>query len=529
MTSTACVISHLSLELNQGPLFQDLNFQLPLKQFSALIGRNGQGKSLLLSRLAENPDLAVPFRGDVHWQVDYATLSQLQRISGQSIADALGVTALAQCFARIEQGLGEVDDFNQVEGLWHLPAQWQQMLSNALLPTELDFPIAQLSEGQKTKLALCQRFQLKDHYLLLDEPSNHLDHAGRQWLIQQILQHPMGCLVVSHDRELLQHAEQIYHLDAQSIQRHSGNYADYMQQHQRELNALQQRVAQDKRELKQTQLQQQQSMAKAASRQQTGEKIRKSGSQAKILLDFKKEQAQHSSAGLATQFHKQLQSATASLAEHQQQLDKTKAQRFELGFARSAHQGEILRLTRLTLPHIATQSIDFALSVGEKLHLVGANGIGKSSLLQLIHHQLPPAKGEIFKATASLYLDQRFSFLNTEQNAIDNLSRLHPALTELEYRRLLGQLRLKGDKGLLPLKYLSGGEQLKVALLAISQMSADIGLLLLDEPENHLDIESRQLLADAIAVFPGTVILVSHDRHFVAECGIEQSYEILSY
>lgn len=525
MTQSACVISQLSLDIHHHCLFKDLTFQLELKQASALIGRNGQGKSLLLALLAQQK-LNFAYRGEIHWHSPYAYLPQLNRLTGQSIADALEITELADCFSRIEHGDASADDFAQVDGNWHLPQQWQLMLESAQLPTDLNFQLQHLSEGQKTKLALCRLFQLKDHYLLLDEPSNHLDHASRQWLIEQITQHPAGCLLVSHDRALLQHVQHIYALNQHGLQHYGGNYADYLQQHHNQVHALQRRVEQDKRDVKQMKQQQHETLMKAEKRKQAGNKIRSSGSQAKVLLDFKKEQAQQSAASLSKQFDKQLQQNTHSLQHNQQQLEIVKAQRFELQFTATAQHGEILRLNQVRLPLLKTEPIHFALAAGEKIQLSGANGVGKSTLLKLIQTKSKPAQGELYLGVASLYLDQNFSVLNQEQSAIENLLRLSPESTELEYRRLLGQLRLRGDKALLPLHCLSGGEQLKVALLAIRQLSAKIQLLLLDEPENHLDIESRSLLAEAIRAYPGSVILVSHDKSFVEECGIDQSYSI---
>lgn len=536
MPQTACVISQLSVVLDhdsnfQHPIFQDLNFELRAQQFSALTGRNGQGKSLLLSVLVQPAERQIQYQGSIQWHAPCARLAQLNRLEGNTIADALGISQQYQCFQRIESGTASAEDFDQVEACWHLPQQWQQQLESAQLPTALDFPIAHLSEGQKTKLALSRLFQLKDHYLLLDEPSNHLDQAGRDWLTQQIQQHPMGCLVVSHDRALLQHAQHIYHLSPQGLQYHRGDYAGFSQRQQTELQALQQRVTQQKRELSQHKARQQQALTKAATRLQAGQKIRKSGSQAKVLLDFNKEQAQHSASGAAKQFTRQLQHAQDNLEQQQQQLDTTKAQRFELGFHRTTQHGEILRLNQFQLIGVATQPIHFALRAGEKLHIFGQNGIGKSTLLRHLQQQsqqaLPSLHGSVYLAVECLYLDQNFSMLDPMQNAVENLCRLNPQQSELDYRRLLGQLRLRGDHSLRPVQQLSGGEQLKVALLAISQLSSSVGLLLLDEPENYLDIESRQLLAEAIRAFPGSVILVSHDLTFVAECGIEQRYDLL--
>lgn len=256
MTQQACIVSNLSLELSQHKLFDRLSFQLPLQQFSGLIGRNGQGKSLLMSILHHQQNSQLPYSGQILWQCPHQHLAQLQRVEVDTIAQALEIEDLYLCFERIQQGIASVIDYDQVENLWHLPTEWQQLLESAKLPSDLNTPIQYLSEGQKTKLALCRLFLLKDHYLLLDEPSNHLDAQGRKWLIQQIAQHPTGGLIISHDRELLAHVQSIFALNQFGLHYYGGNYALYHQQHHSQVEALSHAVQQEKRELKQLKEQQ---------------------------------------------------------------------------------------------------------------------------------------------------------------------------------------------------------------------------------------------------------------------------------
>ena len=520
MTQQACIVSNLSLELAQHKLFDQLSFQLPLQQFCGLIGRNGQGKSLLMS-LLQGQSNELAYSGQISWQCPHQHLAQLQRIQAKTIAQALDIEDLYQCFERIQQGTASFNDYDRVEHLWHLPTEWQQLLESAGLPTALDTPTQYLSEGQKTKLALCRLFLLKDHYLLLDEPSNHLDIQGRQWLIDQMAQHPTGGLMISHDRQLLSHVQGIFALNQLGLQYYGGNYALYQQQHQLQVEALSHAVQQEKRELKQLKEQQHQSQMKAQKRKKTGEKLRASGSQAPILLDAKKEQSEQSLSHLRKQQSKQLADAKDELQQKQTQLEHLKSQSFEFTQT-SGKSGEILRCQQLQLTYAKTQPIDLALTVGEKLHLIGANGTGKSTLLKTLQGLIPPLAGEIYCKVSAVYLDQNLSLLNENLSAVEYLCGIDSNLNEQQARTLLGNLQIRRDKALSPLTKLSGGERLKVALLGLKQQAVE--LLLLDEPENHLDIESRELLAQAINSFNGAVILVSHDESFVEECGIHESY-----
>ena len=231
MTQQACIISNLTLDFPQQKIFDNISFQLPLNSFSGLVGKNGQGKSLLMSILHLQKKSEVAYSGEILWQCPHQHLTQLQRIKESTIAQALNIHELYFCFERIKQGIASFLDYDQVENLWHLPAYWQQLLESASLPIELNTPIQELSEGQKTKLALCRLFLLKDHYLLLDEPSNHLDTQGRKWLIDQMSQHPTGGLIISHDRQLLDQVQGIFVLNQLRLHYYGGNYSHYQQQH----------------------------------------------------------------------------------------------------------------------------------------------------------------------------------------------------------------------------------------------------------------------------------------------------------
>ncbi|WOE43129.1 ATP-binding cassette domain-containing protein [Acinetobacter chinensis] len=529
MTQQACIISGLSLEFPTRILYQQLNFSLNKGQLSALTGRNGQGKSMLMQMLHSmnchtDPSGNHAFTaGNIHWNIPHSHLPQLHRLQAKTIADALEIKHLHDAFQRIENAVADMDDYNTVQDSWHLPALWEQQLAEAALPACLDFPVHKLSEGEKTRLALMKLFLKQDHYLLLDEPANHLDHKSRRWLLEKMRSHAPGVLLISHDVQSLDHAEQIYELSGHGLQCFQGNYSDFSELKQLHTVALEEKIAQEKRELKQLRHQQHTSLMKSQKRQSHGQALRDSGSQAKILLDYQKDQAGKSLGKLRTQQQNQMDQVQATLKDNQQQLEHVKAQRFYFPFTVTHTSREVLRVSALILPSGTRCPVSLSLRSDQKLHIRGENGSGKSTLLKLIHQK---DSATIYCAAGTVYLDQNFSFLNTELSALENLKLLSPEVSESEWRRSLGQLRLSGDKPLQPLSQLSGGEQLKVGLLAISQMLRPDHLLLLDEAENHLDIESRQLLAHAVRTYSGAVLLVSHDDCFVRDCGITESVEL---
>ena len=252
-----------------------------------------------------------------------------------------------------------------------------------------------------------------------------------------------------------------------------------------------------------------------------GQDARQSSSQAKIILDAQKERAGQKQAKLIDQQTRQFDQARKQLQEDQSHLEYVKPQQFIFQHHNSK-TGTVLHLNDIGLIHGCISPINLTITGREHIHLAGINGSGKSTLLKTIHGELAPTTGILQKSVNSLYLDQNFSFLNPQLSATENLHNINPFYSETQWRNLLGQFRLRRDKGIIPLGQLSGGEQLKVALLAISQHQKNIGLLLLDEPENHLDIESRDLLASAIRQFPGAVLLVSHDPAFVTSCAVHR-------
>ena len=525
MLLQACTIQNLTAQFNEQALFKHLNFQLFQGKISALIGANGQGKSILLSLLTNHILLPHFSTGRITWNISFSHLTQKSTNStpNQTIADALGIVDLYQAFTRIKQGTAEFSDYELTEQSWHLPAEWQKLLIDANLPTDLSFNIYKLSEGQQIKLILCRLFLLKDHYLLLDEPSNHLDQESRHWLITNIKNHPAGCLVVSHDRYLLDQIHHTFVLNSFGLTEYHCNYSKYKQLSDLKLEALQTDIKQQKSKLIELEKQKAIQLEKSAQRRKVLKKTKQLRKEPdKFILHAKKAQAQNAEAKLNTQYVSQKSLNLQTIAEKKELIEKIKPQSFCFN-TNKVKSIEILRLKDLTLPHCKLKPIHFSLFANEKIHLTGQNGIGKSTLLKVIN-QNSCSTTEFFKAAHTFYLDQNFSFLKPHLNAIENLRQFNTQLSDLNFRTELGKIRLKTDKALMPLSQLSGGEQLKVALLCISLCEKPIELLLLDEPDNHLDIDSKILFANAIHFFDGAVMLVSHDPYFVKECNITESF-----
>lgn len=518
MIPITCRFSRLSHHFDNTEVFNDISATLS-SNLTGLLGRNGQGKSVLMALLAQ----AMPASaGTIAWSQPFHWVQQTQRLQGPRIAEALGVAVWYDCFQRIESGGANDQDFSLVADLWHLPAQWGRVLQEAGLDLPLSTPITHLSGGEQTRVALCRAFLLDDHYLLLDEPSNHLDTGGRKWLATKLSAHSAGALVITHDRDLLHRVDHILELDTHGLHEYGGNYAIYRSIRDAQLAATEQQVNTLKKERSKQKHVQQQELEKTAQRRKQGEQLRRSGSQSKLLLDAKKGKAESNFGKLKQQQQQRSGELTNKLSATQSALEAIKPQTFHIA-NQTRRKSLCLHMSDLVLPYVTVPPLSITVRAGERWHIKGKNGSGKSTLLRIIAG-LEQAKTGICKVYGDcLYLDQHFSLLDGEQSALNNLQRLYPDSDEATLRTDLAGLRLRGDKALQPVKHFSGGERLKVALLAVMHGETAPDLLLLDEPDNHLDLESRLLLEQVLADYPGTLLLVSHDLSLVAGIGNSQT------
>lgn len=517
-----CHFSELSITFNDTALFQQISGTLT-QQNQGLTGINGCGKSVLMSILALRRQ---PSSGTINWLTPFYYVPQLTRLPGVTLADALGIADVRAAFRRMENGSANADDYDFLANKWDYPLRWQSLLDSAALGhLSLESPSAQLSGGEQTRLALCRAFLQQDSFLLLDEPENHLDSTGRRWLSEQLQRHPSGSLVISHDRRLLNEMQRIYELSSGGLVEYGGNYRDFSQQKERQLNALRSEEKQLQSGLRKERDELQRTLEKKAQRRRQGDRVRSSGSQSLLLLDMKKNKAEKQQSKI-TQRHERVM---ANLAE-QRSVVNEKIEHITpqmLKFAYTDEQKRVRVNTQdLRLPFGSSQPLSLTISGGEHWHIAGRNGSGKSTLLKVLTGQLAAASGRYSLHGHWRYLDQHLTLLNSALPVVEALCEFDPLVTAESWRTRLGALRIRGDKSLIPLEQLSGGEQLKVILLALTCSSPLPDILLLDEPDNHLDLDSRRLLEGVLRSYKGALLLVSHDEEFVNNCGVTQTLQL---
>ena len=518
----------ISLEWSDGTVaFKDISFSLQ-PGFHALVGANGCGKSSLVKVLAGDavqPRLEAT-SGQLHRTGSIGYVGQHELSARGSLADYLEVKPLLSALQRIAQGSVVQTDFDTVGERWTFADELKQQLEALNLWREavgFNMPVAQLSGGERTRLRLFKAFYQAPDNLILDEPSNHLDEEGRAWLLHQcqlFCAQPQRCLlVVSHDRSLLQHVESVSELNALGIQHFRGNYDDYASQVAQHRLAAERQLQAAVKHKKQLQQQVQRTKEKAEKRQAKGKGDRAKGGQAKVLLDAAKERSQHTTRTLATQMARQQEAANLNVSQAEARIATGEDTRINFANTAALKRKRLLHAEQLVLPFGASEPLTFTLGPNDKLRLCGVNGSGKSTLLKVLTGQLKAAGGKLQLNTRVHLLDQQFSLIDPGKSALDNLLGYVAGLSVTEARTALAQAGLSGHIVLHPAYQLSGGETMKLAMLMVT-LQAQPELLLFDEPDNHLDIPSKAQLASAIRTYPGALVLVSHDDHFVEAAGI---------
>ncbi|WP_152224808.1 ABC-F family ATP-binding cassette domain-containing protein [Pseudomonas sp. SCB32] len=525
MTSPFTLALHgVSFHLSSGePLLSDLNETFDDRR-TALVGRNGAGKSVLARIFAGHlqPSAGRCLRsGPAHYLP--------QRIEPQafrSVADLAGVQPLLDALARIEAGGVDPADFERLDGHWDVRARLEaELTASGLGHLQPDTPAARLSGGECTRVALLGAWLSGADWLILDEPSNHLDRAGREALREQLRRWRGGLVLVSHDRLLLDDLPRIVELSSAGLRSYAGGYGVYRDARQQEQdNALrelqrrklerdcQQRVMQEQRE-------------RQAHRQAKGRKDAKDANQAKILVDRQKERSQTSIARLSTQHGDRREQLAHGVREAFEQVRETAEVTLNAPDFTMPEQRGVLSLEVLRLPFGNAAPLDLQLTGPRRVAVIGRNGSGKSTLLKVVAGELSPASGSCQVKVRSAYLDQHLTALEPERSVLEQLQARNRVVDQSVLRMRLAQLGLPAERLDQPSGLLSGGERLKAALACEIYAEQPAQLLLLDEPDNHLDLESREALETLLRQYRGAVLVVSHDDAFLERLQLDARLE----
>lgn len=512
MTNTVSLtLQSVSYQLPDGSLlFDDLDAVFDAGP-TGLVGRNGIGKSLLARILAGElaPSAGRCLRtGSVHYLA--------QRISPQpheSVADLLGVRAALDALQRIEAGSSRAEDFDALAERWDLRQRVAQELTGlGFDDLRTDLPATRLSGGEAARVALAGAFLSGADFLILDEPSNHLDRHHRALLMQRLRSWSGGLIVVSHDRALLETMAVIVELSSLGLQRYGGGYGFYAQASARQREQAQQRLDQLKAERRREERALAEQRERQQRRQARGQRQAAEANQAPILLGRQRERSEATGGRQQLRQQQAREALSQRVREASRQIDEQSSIVLMSPQRSSASPERIALLSAAQLPHLRGE-ITLSLRRGQRIGLVGANGSGKSTLLRLLAGDIGPDGGTRELFVRSALLDQRLSLLDPQRSLLQQMNVANA--DEGVLRSRLALLGLDAGRVSLPTRLLSGGERIKAALALALYTEEPAGLLLLDEPDNHLDLASLQALETMLCQYDGTLVVVSHDMIFL--------------
>ena len=492
-------LDSVSLAFGARIILREADFSIEPGERVCLIGRNGAGKTSLLRLVTGEQD---PDDGEVQsigeiciselTQVlpedegravgefvseglsDIITLTDQYRIQSESVADANGLKALQELQTHIE-----------AHGGWHPQQQVQAICTEMELDAEQ--PMAALSGGWRRRAALARALVAKPDLLLLDEPTNHLDFATIAWLENRISAFSGAVLFITHDRAFLQRlATRIVEIDRGKLKSWPGDYKDFLRRREDALKAEREANSEFDRKLGEEE---------AWIRQ--GIKARRTRNEGRVrALESMRE-------------------------ERAQRVNPDERARVHIEEAENSGR-KVLDIKNIAFgydQHMLVQNFSLRVQRGDRIGLVGNNGVGKSTLLKLMLGEIEPSAGTIKRGVNVHlgYFDQHRRTLDLDQTVAQIVGDGREYVTlNGKPRHVVGYLRgflFTAKRALTPIKSLSGGERNRVILARLFTQAAN--LLILDEPTNDLDVETLEVLEERLQEYSGTLIVVSHDRAFL--------------
>lgn len=499
--------NHISKSFITDVILEDITFHIEEKEKVALIGMNGSGKTTLFRIICNEltPDSGEIIKSKncsigylpqhVSINSDKTVYQELLTVFDDVIQMENDIRALENKISVASQEnldilMKEYDTmrntFEQNQG-YQYESLIRGVLKGLSLSNEVyDQPISILSGGQKTRIALAKLLLQSPTVLLLDEPTNHLDIEAIEWLENFLRGYNGAVILISHDRYFLDRiVTKVVEIEHHKSKVYEGNYSYFIAQKQVDFEIEARHYANQQREIKR----QEQVIDKL--RQFNREKsIKRAMSREKQLAKVERiEKPLEPLSGMKLRLSPQIQSGSdVIIAEN---------------------------LSKSFDNHVLFENLSFQIKRGDKIALVGPNGVGKTTLFRIIMESIKPSKGSITYGSNVIigYYDQEHQNLDESCSIIEELQNSFPTLNNSYIRNVLAAFLFTDDDVFKTISSLSGGEKGRVALCKI--MLSKSNFLLLDEPTNHLDIQSKEILEEAISNYEGTVLYISHDRYFI--------------
>jgi ATPase subunit of ABC transporter with duplicated ATPase domains len=522
--SALLTLDSLALSAPDGArLFDGLTLSVG-RERRGVVGRNGSGKSTLLRAIAGE---VVPAAGSIHRSGSTGLLAQAADGS-QSVAEALGVAGEIARLRRLEVGEGSADDMAAAD--WTVEARLEAALAQAgLAAMSLDRPMAGLSGGERTRVAIARLLIDPPDLLLLDEPTNNLDADGRAAVTALLDRWRGGVMVASHDRALLERVDRIIELSPVGVTVFGGPWSAFVEARDAAVVRAKTEVARAAQALRTTERQAQDARERQDRRDKAGRAKRAKGDAPKILLGAQAERAENTAARGGRLAERQLGERAEALAEVRARVEVREPLAIDLPHVRVPPGRLLLAFDDVVVAHGGRRlfgPLSFELRGPERVAVTGPNGAGKTSLLRLVSGEAEPAFGKVRRlASRVAMLDQHVAALDPDLSILDNLRRLNPGVGENEARSVLARFAFRNRAALQPAGTLSGGERMRAGLACAFAGDAP-ELLLLDEPTNHLDLDAVAVLEAALVGYDGAILVVSHDDAFLAAIGAGRAIDL---
>lgn len=500
-------ISNGAVAFGDDVILHSIDFEIRNTEKIAIVGRNGCGKTTLLKLIsgevemekldsdesafiakAGNPEIG--YLKQIAFDDPDVTLEQEVRKCFVKMDERKA--ELARAAAELEHDYSDekvarytaMEEAFKDDGGYYYEKEYEVMIRKfGFSDDERKKPIRDFSGGQQTKIAFIKLLLSKPDILLLDEPTNHLDVTTIEWLEGYLKSYPKAVVVVSHDRMFLDNVvDVVYEIEYGTARRYPGNYTNFIARKKEDYDKqMKDHIAQQK-EIERLQ---------------------------RMVTRFKGKPTKTS---MAQSKQKAIDRMVIIEAP-----DKYDNKTFHANFQPEKETGnDVLYTSELAIGYdhpLSVVSLD--LKRGEKLGILGGNGLGKSTFLKTIVGKIPALSGEYrFGTNVQIgYFDQQMAMYTSNKTVLDDFWDEYPNLTETEARNALGAFLFSGDDVFKNVNMLSGGEKVRLALCKILKTRPNV--LVLDEPTNHMDIVGKETLESMLKDYKGTLIFVSHDRYFV--------------
>lgn len=502
-------VSGLTKSFSGTNILENVQLEVHQRDRVALVGRNGAGKSTLLKIIAgelamDSGDLIIPKGTRIGYLEQHSGIDSALTVWAEMMTVFKPLQAMEKRIRLLEEQMADADTYSNPDDFERVTKEYDELQTQfkdlggyqyesdtrsilhgmRFYPDDYDKEVHLLSGGQKTRLALAKMLLSKPDLLILDEPTNHLDIETLGWLEKYLVGYEGALLIVSHDRYFLDEIVTIvYEVSRMKVTKYTGNYSMYLTE-------------------------------KAKNYERDQKAFEREVSEKAKLEDFIQRNIARASTSKMAQSRRKI-------LERTEWMDSPDGDEKSASFTFSVDRQsgtDVLAIDDLAIGYEGipvSENLSLRIYKGDRIALIGPNGVGKSTLLKTIVKKQTPLSGEIRYGTNVQfgYYDQEQATLLGNSTVLEELWTEWPMMNEKDIRSILGRFLFTGDDVGKLVSALSGGEKARLSLAKL--MLEKSNTLILDEPTNHLDLDSKVILENALDDFPGTIIFVSHDRYFI--------------